>query len=54
MYVSIFDRGMEEHRPLLSNHPTLGLIVEPHSNLKHAIVVVTEMQSATLAAKIPY
>jgi hypothetical protein len=52
MSLSIFDRRIEERISLRGNHPTLGLIIEPHADLKHA-VVVTQMQSDTSAAKIP-
>jgi hypothetical protein len=34
------------------NHPTLGILVTMHDDLKHA-VVVTQMMSGTSAAKIP-
>jgi hypothetical protein len=52
MSLSIFDRSIKERIPLRGNHPTLGLVVEPHADLKHA-VVVTQMMSGTSAAKIP-
>ncbi len=50
--LSIFDRSAKERIPLRGNHPTLGLIVEPHSDLKRA-VVVTQIMSGTSSAKIP-
>jgi hypothetical protein len=37
---------------LRGNHPTLGIIVEPHPDLKNAITVI-QMMSGTSAAKIP-
>ena len=52
MSLSIFDQSIKERIPLRGNHPTLGLLVAPHPDLKHAIVV-TQMQSGTSAAKIP-
>jgi hypothetical protein len=52
MSLSIFDRSITERISLRGNHPTLGLIVEPHADLRHAIVV-TQIQSGTSAAKIP-
>jgi transposase InsO family protein len=52
MSLSIFDRSMKERISLRGNHPTLGIRVEPHEDLKRA-VVVTQMQSGTSAAKIP-
>jgi hypothetical protein len=50
--LSIFDRSSKERISLRGNHPTLGLLVEPHEDLKNA-VVVTQMMSGTTAAKIP-
>jgi hypothetical protein len=50
--LSIFDRSSKERMSLQGNHPTLGLLVEPHEDLKNA-VVVTQMMSGTTAAKIP-
>jgi hypothetical protein len=52
MSLSIFDRSSKERIPLRGSHPTLGIIVEPHSDLKHAVVVI-QMMSGTSAAKIP-
>jgi hypothetical protein len=52
MSLSIFDRSSKERIPLRGNHPTLGLIIAPHEDLKRA-VVVTEIMSGTSAAKIP-
>ncbi len=50
--LSVFDRSAKERISLRGNHPTLGLVVEPHSDMKRA-VVVTQMTSGTSAAKIP-
>ena len=52
MSLSIFDRSIKEKISLRGNHPTLGLLVAPHPDLKHAIVI-TQMQSGTFAAEIP-
>jgi hypothetical protein len=52
MSLSIFDRSSKEHIPLRGSHPTLGIIVEPHADLKHAVIVI-QMTSGTSAAKIP-
>jgi hypothetical protein len=52
MSLSIFDRSMKERISLRGNHPTLGILVEPHEDLKRA-VVITQMQSGTSAAKMP-
>ena len=52
MFLSIFDRSTKERISLRGDHPTLGLIIEPHDDLKRA-VVVTQMMSGTAAAKIP-
>jgi hypothetical protein len=52
MSLSTFDRSMKERMSLRGNHPTLGILVEPHEDLKRA-VVVAQMQSGTSAAKTP-
>jgi hypothetical protein len=52
MSLSIFDCSMKERISLRGNHPTLGILVEPHEDLKQA-VVVTQMQSGTSAVKTP-
>ena len=54
MLLSIFDKSADERISLRGNHATLGLglLVEPHANIKRAVVVM-QMQSGTSAAKIP-
>jgi hypothetical protein len=52
MSLSIFDRSIKENVSLRGNHPTLGILVAMHEDLKNA-VIVTPMMSGTSAAKIP-
>jgi hypothetical protein len=39
MSLSIFDRSTTEQISTRGNHPSLGLIVSPHEDLKRAVVV---------------
>jgi hypothetical protein len=40
MFLSIFDCSSKERIPLRGSHPKLGIMVEPHEDLKHAVVVI--------------
>jgi hypothetical protein len=52
MSLSVFDCSAKERIPLRGNHPTLGMIIEPHADLKNAVIVI-QMMSGTFTAKIP-
>jgi hypothetical protein len=41
--LSVFDRSAKERISLQGNHPALGLVTEPHSDLKRAVVVTQMM-----------